>query len=144
MDWLYQGQPLTELPEHTFGFIYKITYTNGQKYIGKKACFSKSTLPALKTGVPRPGSERVGKNRNGKRVYFDIVTKENKWCDYEGSSGRDLSDLEIATKEIIEFAPTKRSLTYLETKHLFCQDAIIDEDFINDCILKKFYRGRLL
>lgn len=141
--WIYQGKVLEDLPEHAYGFVYEITYTTGQKYIGKKNCFAKSTLPALKTGIPRPGSERKGKNKDGKRIYVDIVTKESPWREYEGSS-KNTTDLTIAAKEILEFAPTGRSLTYLEAQHLFCKEAIISPNYLNDNILGKFHRGKLL
>jgi hypothetical protein len=37
MTWIYEKEPLTEIPEGAIGFVYLITnQANGMKYIGKK------------------------------------------------------------------------------------------------------------
>lgn len=138
MTWFYEGSPIRDLPEDTFGFVYLIDYTDGTKYIGKKQTVSTVTLPALKSGKQRPGSARVGKNRNGKRVYFDIVTKEANWRNYTGSS-KATSGKTINTKHILEFAHSKRFLTYLEAKYLFSFEVLEDDEYCNDNILGKFF-----
>ena len=52
MAWHYNGKPVNELsdmPDGTIGFIYKITNKEtGQFYIGKKSLYSHRTLPPLK------------------------------------------------------------------------------------------------
>ena len=49
MQWTYQNQPVTEIPEGYIGFVYIITNkTTGQKYIGKKLAQFKRTKPPLK------------------------------------------------------------------------------------------------
>ena len=47
MQWTYQKESITELPEDCIGFVYQITNTtNDRKYIGKKlARFAKSRPP---------------------------------------------------------------------------------------------------
>ena len=73
MHWSYQGRAITEIsdmPEGTIGFIYKITNgVTGQYYIGKKSLYSHRTLPPLK------GYKRKRK-----------VIKESKWQDYRSSN----------------------------------------------------------
>ena len=160
--WQFKDEEVHSMPINTYGFVYLITYANGTKYIGKKQAVQRNRLAALKSGDVRPGAERVQRrepmttselqkrtttqirtNVKSKLVPYDMVTKESKWKDYEGSWDN-LDNLEIAKKEILEFAPTGRSLTFLECKYLFCSDAIIDDDFHNGNILNKFHRGRLL
>ena len=73
MGWTYNGKCITEIsdmPEGTIGFIYKITNgETGQYYIGKKSLYSHRTLPPLK------GYKRKRK-----------VVKESKWIDYRSSN----------------------------------------------------------
>jgi hypothetical protein len=125
-----------------FGFIYKITYTDGTHYFGKKNIFKKVKLPELKSGEQRPNSQRVGKNVKGKRVYFDVLTKETDWLTYTGSSEK-TEGLEILNKQILALAESKRELTYLEAKCLFWENAIEDPDCHNSSILNLFFRDNL-
>jgi hypothetical protein len=125
-----------------FGFIYKITYTNGTHYFGKKNVYKKVRLPALKSGEQRPNSERIGKNVKGKRVYFDVQTKETDWLTYTGSSEK-TEGLEILNKQILALAESKRELTYLEAKCLFWEGAIEDPDCHNINILNLFFKDNL-
>ena len=60
--WTFEGEVVDEMPNGVYGFIYLITYDNGQKYIGKKAIKSTKTVLALKDGTQRPDSERIYKN----------------------------------------------------------------------------------
>ena len=50
MVWLYESQPVDQLPEECVGFVYLITNNlTGRKYIGKKlAKFSKTTYKVVK------------------------------------------------------------------------------------------------
>lgn len=149
MTWTYEDQPVESLPENTFGFIYQIDYAPdmnnlyGSSYIGKKQCYSETHLPALKSGIIRPGSlYRIGRNIKGKRVQFDVMRKENNWKSYKGSS--DLTKgRTIIRKTILAFCISKRELTYMECKALFCLNAIEDEKYLNINILGKFFRDNL-
>ena len=149
MAWTYKGKNIESyddlLPECSntpFGFIYKINYVDGTHYFGKKNLFKKITLAALKSGEQRPNSERKGKNIKGKRVYFDVVTKESDWLIYEGSSEK-TEKLEIHSKEILLVAYSKRELTYQEAKCLFWEEAIEDALCHNANILKLFFRDNV-
>ena len=143
MTWTYDDQPVESLPENTYGFIYQIEYDDSTSYIGKKACYSETHLPALKSGLVRPGSlYRIGRNIKGKRVQFDVMRKENNWKSYKGSS--DLTkEKTIIRKTILAFASTKRYLTYLEVKALMCFEALEDEKYLNINCLGKFFKGNL-
>ena len=147
MQWMYEGKQYTELTTGVHGFIYKITVIESDGtykfYIGKKDCFKKLTLPALKSGEIRKDAERIGKNKNGKRVYFDILKKESNWQDYESSSD-EVGNRVVIKKEILELAPTKRSLTYLEEKYLFLNNVLEDENYLNKQIGNRYFKGRLL
>jgi len=141
-NWIYEGRELKETPKEFYGFIYLLTTTCSKKYIGMKVFHNKVTLPALKNGTIREGAERVGKNVKGKRTYFDVLYKPSDWKTYE-SSCKELEDYEIASKEIIQMAESKRELNYLEVKHLFIAEAIEDDNFLNGNISGRWFRGNL-
>tara|TARA_B110000902_G_C14012147_1_gene476898 strand:- start:117 stop:557 length:441 start_codon:yes stop_codon:yes gene_type:complete len=145
MNWTYQSKEVTsisDLPEDVMGFVYVIEYEDGTYYFGQKNMFKSMTLNALKNGETREGAVRVGKNKGGKRVYFDLVTKESNWLTYEGSSEA-TKDLVITDKTILDVAYSKRSLTYLEAKRLFIEEALEDEQCHNLNILGKFFKGNI-
>ena len=52
MVWHYNGKEITELsqfPENTFGFVYKITHTpSGKAYIGKKVLYHNRKVKVTK------------------------------------------------------------------------------------------------
>ena len=134
------------LIEGYYGFIYKLTYRYNNiiyYYYGMKSFYSYQTLPALKDGSQRPNSKRIGKNVNGKRKYFDIVSKESKWRTYESSSKDIPKEAELVSKDILQLARTKRQLTYLEAKLLFTECVLERDDCFNANILGKFFKGNI-
>lgn len=146
MSWTYNGRSITEIsdmPEGTIGFIYKITNgETGQYYIGKKSLYSHRTLPPLK------GYKRKRK-----------VIKESKWVDYRSSNpsvqlwfhsnemaleqeprGEINDTLEL---KILRFCKTKKALTYYELQEQFAHDVLGDDLSLNDNLLGKFFRKDL-
>ena len=124
MNWILNGEEIDSIPISTaYGFTYKILYTDGTYYYGKKAFVKQVRLKPRKT-------DRV----NAKR----IVWKESDWKKYSGSS-KEAIGKEIEEKEIFELAVSKRALTYLEAKLLFISNALFDENCLNKNILGKFY-----
>jgi len=84
MPWLYESQPVDQLPEDCVGFVYLITNTiTGRKYIGKKlAKFSKTTY-------------KVVKLKNGNKKKKKIRSKiDSDWQLYYGSSPELTKDIE--------------------------------------------------
>jgi len=117
------------MPEGTFGFIYEVLHVpTGRKYLGKKVLEFNRTLPPLK------GTKRKRK-----------VVKESDWKTYYGSH-QEIKGLikeekqEEFTREILQYVPTKKLLTYYECKYLFIKEVLEGNDYINDNILAKFYR----
>ena len=134
--WLYNNEVIKgieQIPKNTFGFIYQSIYIpTNEKYLGKKVLYFNKTLPPLK------GFKRKRK-----------VVKESDWITYYGSHEK----IKILLKEnkhnnfkreILEFAFNKKHLTYLETKYLFCNNVLENEEYINDNILGKFFRKDLV
>ena len=146
MGWTYQGRPITEIsdmPEGTIGFIYKIiNHQTGEYYIGKKSLYAKRTLPPLK------GYKRKRK-----------VVKESKWLEYRSSNSAVqlwFHETEVAKEQdnqdkindglelkILRCCSTPKSLTYYEVEALFQHGVLSDELSLNDNILGKFFRKDL-
>ena len=72
MQWIYQGQPVEQLPEDCVGFVYLITNTTtGKMYVGKKLSRFKTTRYQMHT------------QKNGKRIRKRIRgTTDSGWQDY--------------------------------------------------------------
>lgn len=130
--WLYKGRKIDnieDMPDNTYGFIYEVIHNpTGRKYIGKKVLIFNRTLPPLK------GTKRKRK-----------VQKESDWMTYYGSH-QEIKALikegkqEEFSREVLEFVPTKKLLTYFECKYLFIKEVLEHNEYINDNILAKFYR----
>ena len=134
--WLYNNEvieSIEQMPQNVFGFIYQSIYIpTNEKYLGKKVLFFNKTLPPLK------GFKRKRK-----------IVKESDWLIYFGSHEKIKELLKEGKqdnfkKEILEFAYNKKHLTYLETKYLFCNNVLENNEYINDNILGKFYRKDLV
>jgi hypothetical protein len=139
--WTYKGKVITELtdmPESTFGFIYEITHLpTGRKYLGKKQLMSVQTKALGKKELALLTDGRASKKKK--------VTKESDWKNYYGSQA-EIKQLvkdgnkEDFKREILEFVPTRKLLTYYETKYLFINDVLVPgSNYINDNILGKFF-----
>ena len=97
-----------------YGFVYLIE-VDGLKYIGKKNFLAK----------------------RGKKYV------ESDWKTYKSSS--DLIKDKLKTHEgefkILEFAHTKRELTYLEVKYQMKNDVVESDEWANKNIGFKYYRN---
>jgi len=124
--WLYKNKVIDSIeamPEGTFGFIYEVVHNpTGRRYLGKKVLQFNRTLPPLK-----------GQKRKRK------VVKESDWKTYYGSHA-EIKGLikegkqEEFTREILQFVPTKKLLTYFECKYLFINEVLEHKEYINDNI----------
>lgn len=143
MNWLYQGQEIKDIsqfPESTFGFIYKVTHhPTGKKYIGKKVLYHNQKRKLTKLDLEL----FVGK---GRKPIHKIVQKESDWKTYYGSQ-KDIKQLisegnqNDFTREILQLVNDKKLLTYYETKYLFVHGVLESSgEYFNDNILGKFYR----
>ena len=132
--WVYSNEIVNEIPNGMYGFIYRINYTNGKCYYGKKLFYSTTKKWLGKKELALQTDKRLKKYR--------YVSKETKWREYEGSS-KLTKDLTIASKEILAYAMSKRELTYLEIKCLFQVEALEDELCLNENINGVWYRDNL-
>ena len=136
---LYKDREIVDLqqfPEKCYGFVYLITCTTGERYIGKKA------LRSYHTSYERKLNEKTGR-MNKVKV---ITSTESNWKDYYGSSV-EIKKLvkeqgkKAFTREIIKLCSSKKSLTYWELAEQ-CKADVLNEklNYLNDNILGKVYR----
>ena len=147
--WRFKDKLITEIedmPEETFGFIYMVTHLpTKKKYIGKKVLYFERNVKLGKRALEALKEERKAAGIGGRVPQKKKVVKESDWKTYYGSQ-EDIKKLartskpEDWTREILDFVPTKKLLTYYEIKHIFKNDALEDSDFLNDNILGKFYQ----
>ena len=150
--WSYQGRVITsisDMPKGTYGFIYEVIYKpTDTKYIGKKVLFFERNKRLGKKALEALREERAEKGLRGRVPLKQKVVSESDWVSYFGSQ----KEILILSKEdntgknwekrILQFVPTKKLLTYYETKYLFKNGILEDKDssHINDNILGKFFR----
>jgi hypothetical protein len=140
--WLYENKVIEsteDIPKGTFGFIYITTHTpTGISYIGKK-----SLIHNVKKKLTK--KELVEQTGPGRKSTSKVVQKESDWKTYYGSAKPILELLKTGkhaefTREILQFVPNKKLLTYYECKYLFKYGVLeYPNEYFNDNILGKFF-----
>lgn len=140
--WFYQNKEVTsieDMPEGTFGFIYKVTHTPTNKsYIGKKVLYHNQKKKLTKKEL----AEQTGP---GRKPSTKVVTKESDWKTYYGSAKPIIELVKSGEKdnfsrEILMYINNKKLLSYYETKHLFINNVLETPDlWFNDNIAGKYF-----
>jgi len=150
--WSYQGRVITsisDMPKGTYGFIYEVIYKpTDTRYIGKKVLFFERNKRLGKKASEALREERAEKGLRGRVPLKQKVVSESDWVSYFGSQkeiltlSKEDNSGKNWEKRILQFVPTKKLLTYYETKYLFKNGILEDKDssHINDNILGKFFR----
>lgn len=152
--WVHKTLPITSInhmPENTFGFIYKVTHIpTKKKYIGKKVLYFERNKKLGKKELAILTEERKAKGLRGRTPLKKKITTESDWKTYFGSQKEILElvkegKLEDFQREILQYVPDKKLLTYYECKYLFTHGVLeTRNDYINDNILGKFFRKDFL
>ena len=126
--WIYNNEPLTQIPEKAIGFVYLITNeTNNKKYIGKKIFHFQKT---------------VQKNLKKKKIKV-----ESDWQTYTGSNDDLNHDIKTTNptlkKEILEICYSKSSLSYTEARYQFTNNVLLDTSYYNNWISIRVTRKHL-
>lgn len=139
MNWTFEGNDVTEIPEGYIGFVYCITCSiNGKKYIGKKLFTFARTK--VKTITLKNGEKRKKKIRD--RVDSD-------WMEYYGSSDYLKKDIELLgienfNREILYICKTKDECTYRESEEIFKRQALLTEAYYNAWIACKTRKSNVI
>jgi len=128
--WFFEGKEFKgDIADETIGFVYQITkIDDGRKYIGKKLFrFSRT------------------KQVKGKKKRFKIASD---WKTYYGSNKKLLADVELFGSEffrrdILHLCKSKGVCSYLETKEIILQDALLSNEYYNEWITAKISRSHL-
>jgi hypothetical protein len=140
MSWSYQGKEFDEfsIPQHGIGFIYIMTTIIDGKsvaYIGKKNFFANIKKPMGKKALAMSTDKRLKKyTRELKPAFMNYYSSNNilKQAHKDGI---------LIKREILMICKTQTELTYQETKHLFINEVLEKEEFLNGNILGKFFRS---
>ena len=122
-------------PEGFYGFVYMIEFENGNRYIGKKAFFSKRKRNFGKKEIEKLTDKRLKK--------YEIVTKESNWQTYTSSNpfvNSRIKNGEDYQKYIICFAKDKKHLSYLEEYELHKRHVLWDDVYLNDNIAGRYFK----
>ena len=126
MQWIYQNEPVTELPEDCAGIVYLITNTeSGRMYIGKKLARFKTTRYRMHT------------QKNGKKVRKKIRgAVASDWADYYGSSDALSKDIERLgrdqfRREILYYCQSKAECNYVEAREQFSRRVLESDQYYN-------------
>lgn len=147
MNWIYNNEninDISQLPENTYGFVYRITHKPTNKsYIGKKVLYYERNKKLGKKELEILKEERKG--IPGRLPTKKKVITESNWKIYWGSN-KELIELsknepyENFEREILQVCNSKKLLTYYETKYLFMLQVLeFPDNYFNDNILGKFY-----
>ena len=152
--WIYQGNPIAcieSMPEGTYGFVYKVTHIpTGKMYIGKKVLYFERNVKLGKKELEILKEERKQQGMRGPIPTKKKTITESDWKTYYGSQKEILElvkkgNQEDFKREILQYIPDKKQLTYYECKYLFINEVLeTRNNYINDNILGKFYRKDFL
>ena len=147
MHWICRGKEIKSHEDFTsdvIGFIYLLTYDNGQKYIGRKLIRTIMELPLLEDGKLRENHiEFRNRRKDGKIVTLEVAFQNKSFVNYEGSIKKLPEGIKLVSKEIIELCSDKINLTYAEMKHQVMCNVLTDDTYLNGNILGKFYTGKI-
>ena len=119
--WTYKGEEIhahADLLDGCSDFVYLISYSSGELYIGKK------TIRSIRK--KKPTKAMLAKRKNYSRKEMTDLPFVNYVGSHEGAEG-----LEVESKEILYQCSTKKAATYLEAALLFHHDAVFDPSYLN-------------
>lgn len=148
MNWLYKEREvsnISQVPEGTFGFVYEVTHLpTGKKYIGKKVFYFERSKRLSQKQVALLKEERAAQGIKGRCPSKVVERKESDWLTYAGSQ-KEIKDLlkqgslSDFKREILMFVPTKKLLTYFETKYQMIYQVLENDEYLNSNVSGKFY-----
>ena len=124
MSWKYKTKILTTVPEGALGFIYRIDFSNGDYYIGRKNFYSERRV-------------KVIGRKNRKKVV-----KESNWKVYNTSSTivkERIASKEAHTKTILHLCASKACIQYWEVHEQVINCVLCDPKALNGNILMRLF-----
>ena len=135
MSWIYDNEPLEEVPTDAIGFTYKILIGK-YNYYGLKRFHTKRKIPKGKKELAL---------QDGRASKKKLVVKESNWKTY-CSSSKEVEKLVregvVPHRYIIDICYSLKELSYKENKLLYRH--IEHEHNLNRNISAKYYREEIL
>lgn len=140
--WIKDKEEFTDdmIPEGAVGFIYFMcTMIDGKEwyYIGKKQFFSNNKVKLGKKEMAARTDKRTKTYKRVKRPAYKNYFSSNDILKQAHKDGIHID------RHILKICYSKMEMTYEETRHLFKLDVLEKENYLNNNILAKFYRGKI-
>lgn len=143
VNWFYgdkEIKSLTDMPEGTLGFIYRIdNLTTGKYYIGRRtvAGNKKKKLTLKEKQLPE----------NARKTFKYEFSESSGWKTYCGSNTTlkdEISKGHQYKKTILHYCFSKAEITYLESREILCSGSLQDPLAYNDWIKCLIYKKHIL
>ena len=143
MSWIYNHTVFhpEDIPEKAVGFIYQMTVEIEEGiplyYIGKKNFSADVKTKLGKKVLATVKDKRLKKYKRVKKLTYENYYSSNEVLIKAHKEGKDIY------REILQICYSKSELTYSECKWLFLEEVLEHEEYLNNNILGKFYRGKI-
>ena len=152
--WIFykNGKPLEinniedmkKIEPKVWGFVYLLTLIDPitkiivYHYIGKKNIYTKRKRNF--------GKKEVANMKDKRAKKYEYVIAESDWRTYLSSNKyiKNNSNKYIITREILQFSTNDMDLKYKEAKEIICQNALEDDNFLNDGVSIRKFKQRVV
>lgn len=149
-DWKYKNKTISEINDmkkyepNVWGFIYMMTLYDKKsneikyQYIGKKNIYSKRKRNF--------GKKEVLQMKDKRSKKYEYIISESNWKSYISSNKfikTNYNNFNIY-REIILFSTNDMDLKYKEAKEIICQNALEDDNFLNDGVSIRKFKQRVI
>lgn len=149
-DWKYKNKIISEINDmkkyepNVWGFVYMMTLRDKKsneikyQYIGKKNIYSKRKRNF--------GKKEILQMKDKRSKKYEYVISESNWKSYISSNKfikTNYNSFNIS-REIILFSTNDMDLKYKEAKEIICQNALEDDNFLNDGVSIRKFKQRVV
>ena len=149
-DWKYKNKIISEINDmkkyepNVWGFVYMMTLRDKKsneikyQYIGKKNIYSKRKRNF--------GKKEILQMKDKRSKKYEYVISESNWKSYISSNNfikTNYNNFNIS-REIILFSTNDMDLKYKEAKEIICQNALEDDNFLNDGVSIRKFKQRVV
>ena len=149
-DWKYKNKTISEINDmkkyepNVWGFVYMMTLRDKKsneikyQYIGKKNIYSKRKRNF--------GKKEILQMKDKRSKKYEYVISESNWKSYISSNNfikTNYNSFNIS-REIILFSTNDMDLKYKEAKEIICQNALEDDNFLNEGVSIRKFKQRVI
>ena len=149
-DWKYKNKIISEINDmkkyepNVWGFVYMMTLRDKKsneikyQYIGKKNIYSKRKRNF--------GKKEVLQMKDKRSKKYEYIISESNWKSYISSNNfikTNYNSFNIS-REIILFSTNDMDLKYKEAKEIICQNALEDNNFLNEGVSIRKFKQRVI